>query len=104
MLYNSFQVSVCNCNWNGDGKMEGDNKKKLTVYDIQFGRVAVKQGFLTEEQLKEALYEQIKDDLTHRPHRLLGEICGLKGWMTQEQIDEVLDELQKEKKKNEEHI
>ena len=84
--------------------MEDDNKEKLTVYDVQFGQIAVKLGFLTEEQLKEALYEQIKDDLTKKPHRLLGEICGLKGWMTQEQIDEVLDELQKEKKKNEEFI
>lgn len=84
--------------------MEGDNKKKLTVYDVQFGRIAVTQGFLTEEQLKEALYEQIKDDLTQKPHRLLGEICGLKGWMTDEQVEIVLDELQKEKKKNEELV
>ncbi len=84
--------------------MEGNNKKKLTVYDVQFGQVAVKLGFLTEEQLKEALYEQIKDDLTQKPHRLLGEICGLKGWMTHEQIADVLDELQKDRKKNEELI
>ncbi len=97
-------MSVCNCNRNGDREMEGDNKKKLTVYDVQFGRVAVKQGFLTEEQLKEALYEQIKDDLTHRPHRFLGEICVAKGWMTDEQVEIALDEQQKDRKKNEELI
>ena len=80
--------------------MEDDNKPK--IYDVHFGRVAVKLGFLTDEQLKEALYEQIKDNLTQKPHRLLGEICGMNGWMTQEQIDEVLDVQQKEKKKHEE--
>lgn len=89
---------------NNGEKMEDNGKKEFALYDIQFGQITVKLEFLTEEQLKEALYEQIKDDLTHRPHRFLGEICVAKGWMTDEQVEIALDEQQKDKKKNEELI
>ncbi len=84
--------------------MENNNKKEFVLYDIQFGQIAVKLEFITEEQLKEALYEQIKDDLTHRPHRFLGEICVSKGWMTDEQVEIALDEQQENRKKDEELI
>jgi hypothetical protein len=53
-------------------------------------------GFITLEQLKEAINEQIDDDLANRPHRFLGEILFAKEWITREQIDIILDELYKE--------
>ncbi len=84
--------------------MEDDGKKEFILYDIQFGQITVKLKFITIEQLKEALYKQIKDDLTHKPHRFLGEICVSKGWMTDEQVEIALDEQQKDRKKDEELI
>lgn len=55
--------------------------------------MAVKKGFITAEQAKAALAEQIDDDLSNRAHRVVGSILFEKGWMTPEQINTVLDEL-----------
>ncbi len=84
--------------------MEDNGKKEFALYDIQFGQIIVKRKFITEVQLKEALFEQIKDDVTHSPHRFLGEICVAKGWMTNEQVEIALDEQRENKKKDEELI
>lgn len=61
-------------------------------YCKRFGQIAVERGFLTPGQLKEALAEQVDDDLARRHHRLLGEILFEKNWMTANQIESVLDE------------
>jgi hypothetical protein len=69
-------------------------KKKLSKqYCPQFGKIAVKMGFITEEQLKIALADQIEDNLFKRPHRLIGSILFEHGWLTNRQIDIVLYEL-----------
>ncbi len=57
------------------------------------GQIAVELEFITIEQLKEAINEQIDDDLSKRPHRFLGKILLDKGWITLEQLDIILDEL-----------
>jgi hypothetical protein len=59
-------------------------KKGFTVYGVRFGQTAVELGFITEDQLKEALCDQVDDALAKRRHRLIGEICVAKGWMTSE--------------------
>lgn len=61
-------------------------------YCRRFGQVAVERGFITPEQLKEALAEQVDDDLNKKRHRLLGEILFDKNWMTANQVEAVLDE------------
>jgi hypothetical protein len=53
--------------------------------------IAVDEGFVTADQLKEALTEQADDNLFNRPHRLIGRIFFDKGWMTDKQIDIVLN-------------
>ncbi|MEK7271722.1 MAG: hypothetical protein AAB015_02305, partial [Nitrospirota bacterium] len=68
-------------------------------YNARFGVVAVNIGFVTIEQVIEALTEQVMDNFSDRSHRLIGEIFLEKGWMTPEQIDMVLTELSKIKKK-----
>lgn len=40
----------------------------------RFGQIAVKKGFVTPEQVKEAFLEQLDDDLNGREHRLIGTI------------------------------
>ncbi len=59
-------------------------------YFSRFGKIAVEKGYLTLANLQEALCEQVEDDLSDRPHRVVGAICFDRGWMTLEQIDEVL--------------
>lgn len=60
---------------------------------FRFGSIAVKRGFVTKEQVKQALIEQVDDDLNDRPHRLIGEILFEKDWITWGQMDLVLKEL-----------
>ncbi len=64
-------------------------------YSPRFGEVAVGMGFITEEQLKEALSEQIDDKLNNHPHRFIGYILFENGCITNEQFDSVLDTLHK---------
>ena len=64
-------------------------------YCPRFGKIAVDMGFITAEQLKEALAEQAEDNLSKKPHRLIGNIFFRNGWMTGEQIDIALNELSK---------
>ncbi len=61
-------------------------------YRKRFGQVAVDRGFITSEQLKDALTEQVDDDLAGRRHRLLGDILVEKGFMTADQVEAVLNE------------
>ena len=71
---------------------EGDGK--LTEkYGGRFAEVAVKMDFINPEQAKEAISEQMDDNLSNKPHRLIGRILMDKGWMTPQQIDLVLTEL-----------
>ncbi len=82
--------------------MDDDVDKKLTQkYCYRFGKIAVDKGFINREKLKEAIMEQIEDDLKEWPHRMIGMILFEKGWMTTKQIDEVLKELFEIKKEQE---
>ena len=67
-------------------------------YCNRFGVIAVDKGFVTADQLKEALTEQADDNLSNKPHRRIGRVFFDKGWMTDEQIDTVLNELFKLRK------
>ncbi len=58
--------------------------------DDRFGVTAVKNGFISREQLFEALRIQLTEDLKGAKHRLLGEILRIKEYMTETQIDKVI--------------
>ncbi len=74
--------------------MKNDFIKNLSKrYSPQFGKIAVDMGFITAEQLTEALAEQAMDSLSNRPHRFIGYILSVHGWITNDQIDSVLDIL-----------
>ena len=64
-------------------------------YCRRFGQIAADMGFVTAEQVKEALTEQLNDNISNKRHRLIGEIMFMKGWMNKKQIDAVLKELTK---------
>lgn len=59
----------------------------------RFATIAVSKGFITAEQAKAALSEQLDEDLANKRHRLVGAILLEKGWITIPQIDIVLKEL-----------
>ena len=61
--------------------------------DKRFGIVAVESGFITREQLIEAVQIQIDDELKGAKHRLVGEILRGKEYITDTQIDEVLGSI-----------
>ncbi len=73
--------------------MENDFIEKHTATFYRFGKIAVDMGFITAEQLKKAITEQVEDDLADKPHRYMGEILLENGWITKEQMDIVLKEL-----------
>jgi hypothetical protein len=50
-------------------------------------------GFITAEQLTEALAEQAEDSLSNRPHRFIGYILSEHGWIDNEQLGIVLNIL-----------
>jgi hypothetical protein len=78
--------------------MMDDNEMDSAIkYAFRFGEIAIMKGFITSQQLEEALDEQISYDLSNSHHKLIGEIMLEQKWMTQEQIAAVLEELIKNK-------
>ena len=62
-------------------------------YCERFATIAVEKGFITAEQAKAALEEQLTDDLARKRHRLIGHILFERTWITLREIDLVLNEL-----------
>ena len=56
----------------------------------RFGTIAIDLGFITQDQLVEALTIQVRDNILNKPHRKIGEILVDQGWMTEDQQCEVL--------------
>jgi len=74
--------------------VKDDFMKKLSNrYSPLFGKIAVEMGFITAEQLTEALAEQAEDSLSNRPHRFIGYILSEHGWIDSEQLGTVLNIL-----------
>ena len=59
----------------------------------RFGAIAVEQGFITTEQLLDALQTQARENVEHGRHRLIGQILIEKGYMSPSQLDEVLETM-----------
>jgi hypothetical protein len=74
------------------------DKELSEKYCQRFGKVAVNMGFVTPEQLKQALVEQFDDEISDKPHRPIGTILFEHGWITVEQIDKVMDRIFRDKK------
>ena len=71
-----------------------DLNKKSSLRYSRFGQLAVKRGYVTKNQLNEALTEQVSNDPLHRlrSRRRLGEIFFERGWMDSRQIEAVLED------------
>jgi hypothetical protein len=61
--------------------------------DNRFGVIAVKNGFISREQLFEALKIQLAENLKGAKHRLIGEILRVKEYITEAQLDKVVESI-----------
>ena len=68
-------------------------EKEVSKLCRRFGTIAVKKGFVSMDQIKDAFMEQLDDDLNGREHRLIGTILFEKDLMTWDQVNIVLKEL-----------
>jgi hypothetical protein len=74
--------------------MGKDDKLINPVFEyVRFGSIAYHRGHVSKEQIQQAIAEQVEDNLSKRPHRLLGTILREKGWLTKEQEKSILDEM-----------
>jgi aspartate 1-decarboxylase len=60
------------------------------ILDKRFGAVAIDKGFISLEQLFEAMKIQITENTQGAEHRLIGQILWEKGYINTQQINEVL--------------
>ena len=67
----------------------------ILAFERRFGVVAVKKGFITVEQLLEALKIQVMEDLEGKRHRSIGSILHDAGFITVRQVNEVRESLTK---------
>jgi len=67
----------------------------VEVQDKRFGVIAVDKGFITKEQLFEAMRIQVEEDLSGKPHTLIGIILIRLGYLIREEADEVLVAMKK---------
>ncbi len=76
----------------------------IEYYEKRFGIIAIERGFISSEELIEALKVQVGEEIEIGKHRLLGEILLYQDRITARQIDEVVKTLFKQikvaKKKN----
>ncbi len=76
---------------------EDKNTNPIVEY-FRFGSIAYQRRYLTKKQIQEGLAEQVEDNLSGRPHRLLGRIFREKGWLTEEQENSILAAMDEDKR------
>ena len=59
----------------------------------RFGTTAVGKGFITAQQLVDALEIQVREDLAGTKHQLIGKILFDLGFLTLPHIEEVLESM-----------
>ncbi|MEW6667140.1 MAG: hypothetical protein AB1512_18205 [Thermodesulfobacteriota bacterium] len=69
-----------------------------TRFEPRFGEAAVTRGFLTVEQLIQAMSVQVRDEVLNGRHRLLGEIVTELGLMDAEEVKQVLKDIKSGKR------
>ena len=74
------------CNFNEKNDFQRNLSRK---YCRQFGYIAIKRAFITQEQLVDAINRQTYD----REHKLIGTVLFEKGWLTYKQIELILTDV-----------
>ena len=66
------------------------------LFERRFGVIAVEKGYITADQLIEALAIQVAEDISTGDHDLIGKILLEQGILTVERIGEVLGTMEKQ--------
>jgi hypothetical protein len=74
------------------GRKEGVNAMKRQLQK-RFGSIAVERGFITTEQLLDALQTQAKENIELSEHRLMGQILLEKGYLSEEELEIILETM-----------
>ncbi len=69
--------------------------ENVEQYQKRYGNIAIENGFITSEQLIEALNIQVTDEINGVGHRLIGVILIGLGYISLEQDLEVFNSLSK---------
>ncbi len=77
--------------------MDNDDAGFVKKYCVRFGAIAVKKGYINEDNLLEALTLQVEENLSNEEHRLIGTIFYDLGMMSEKEIEDVVNEVLKEK-------
>ncbi len=73
---------------------KSEMERKITQGNVKrFGVIAVEKGFITLEQLVEAMTLQIQEETEGKKHRIIGQILLSLGYLTSPQIDEVMETI-----------
>ncbi len=67
---------------------------RVKLSEARFGVRAIQKGFVTLEQVIDALGMQIEENLSAGKHRRIGEILLEQGLIDRSKLDEVLQTLQ----------
>ncbi len=59
-------------------------------YEKRFGVLAVEKGYITQDQLFDALRAQVAEDLSASRHRRIGQILIDRGAMRPDQVEEIV--------------
>jgi hypothetical protein len=70
---------------------------KVEHVELRFGIIAREMGFVTAEQLVEALKIQVMEEVENKKHRPIGTILLEKEYITSKQIEEVILNIMKKK-------
>ena len=65
--------------------------KNIQKYEKQFGILAIQKGFISQDELMEALNIQVNEDMEGLKHRLIGEILLDIDYITAGKIQEILN-------------
>jgi hypothetical protein len=65
----------------------------LEHLEKRFGIIAIEKGYITPEELVDALRVQVQEDIEYGCHRIIGEILLAQDNMIPAQIEEVLKVL-----------
>lgn len=74
--------------------MENDPQNETLTPEDRFGMVAVRKGYITQEQLVKALEIQVTENIRDGAPRFVGEILVEQNVMTKLQIRDVLDSME----------
>ena len=62
--------------------------KKFEHYEKRFGTIAIEKGFITKDQLVDALSVQVRENMDDGIHRLIGTILLDMDFMNADEIEE----------------